>query len=383
VDDSEAVVGSVIALMFWAALGTVFYTYVGYPALIHMLSRFRAANSSLVPTEWPRVSIIIGMHNEEKNVGRKIANLKSLRYPADKLQLLIVSDGSTDTTVDIARQFDGVDVLSYEMQKGKPTALNLAAAKATGEILVFTDARQQLNRDAVRHLVSSLNNPTVGVVSGLLVQDLDEGSPAHSTGGLYWRYEKGIRMAESRFDSVPGASGALYAIRKRDYVPLAATTILDDVELPMNIVRKGLRCILDSRAVAHDVVADHSSEMARKIRTLTGNFQLISNNRWLLSPFENPIFLQFYSHKVLRLFVPYMLLVVAITPFYLGGAYRLAIPVQVVAYTLALLGFSSSRLRSKVLPISIAYVFLALNVAAMRALVRFLGARYTVRWKNA
>jgi biofilm PGA synthesis N-glycosyltransferase PgaC len=383
VADSEAVMGSVIGPMFWAALGTIFYAYFGYPALIHMLSRFRAVISSPVPTEWPRVSIIIGMHNEEKNVGRKITNLRSLRYPADKLQLLIVSDGSTDTTVDIARQFDGVDVLSYEMQKGKPTALNLAATKATGEILVFTDARQQLNRDAVRHLVSSLNNPAVGVASGLLVQDLDAGSRAQSTGGLYWRYEKGIRMAESRFDSVPGASGALYAIRKRDYVPLSVTTILDDVELPMNIVRKGLRCILDSRAVAHDVVADHPSEMARKIRTLTGNFQLISNNRWLLSPFDNPIFLQFFSHKVLRLLVPYMLLVVAITPFYLAGAYRLAIPVQVVAYTLAILGFSSSRLRSTVLPISVAYVFLALNVAAIRALVRFLGARYTVRWKSA
>lgn len=382
-DNCEAIVGSVIAWIFWIALGTIFYAYIGYPALMVVLSRFRSVAPSPVPSAWPNVTIIIGMHNEEQNVGRKLANLMSLDYPADKMQVLIASDGSTDATVNIARQFDRVDVLHYETQKGKPTALNLAAAKATGEILVFTDARQELNEDAIRYLVSSLNNPAVGVVSGLLVQDLGADSRAQSTGGLYWRYEKEIRLAESRFASVPGASGALYAIHKRNFVPLSATTILDDVELPMNIVRTGLRCLLDSRALAHDVIAEHRSEMVRKIRTLTGNFQLVSRHPWLLSPFENPIFFQFVSHKVLRLFVPYMLIIVAIAPFYLAGAYRLAIPFQAIGYSLAILGFSSSRLRTKIMPISAAYVFLALNVAAIRALARFLSARYTVRWKNA
>lgn len=369
--------------VFWVAASVIVYTYIGYPALIYVLSRSRPAIASVPPEEWPGVSVIVCMYNEEGNVASKISSLLALDYPTEKLQIVISSDGSTDTTVQIAQQFDRVDVVHYEQQQGKPTALNNAVERARGEILVFTDARQQLGANAVRRLVSSLQQPDIGVVSGLLVQDRNSDASEHSVGGLYWRYEKAIRLAESRFDSVPGATGALYAIRRRDFEPLPKTTILDDVELPMIIVRKGLRCILDDQALAHDVVANHDSEVARKIRTLTGNFQLIARHPWLLSPIQNPVFFQFFSHKVLRLFVPYMLVIVAVAPFFLQGAYRLFIPLQAAFYSLALVGLISVRLRSSFRSIGIAYLFLALNIAAIQALVRFLSARYTVRWKSA
>lgn len=373
----------VTAIVFWIAAGVIVYTYIGYPALIYVLSRSRSVVASTPPKNWPDVSVIVCVYNEEKNVAGKISSLLALDYPTDKLQIVISSDGSTDATVKTAQQFDRVDVVHYEQQQGKPTALNNAVEQARGEILVFTDARQELGVNAIRHLVSNLQRPDVGVVSGLLVQDRNSDSPEHTVGGLYWRYEKAIRLAESRFDSVPGATGALYAIRRRDFEPLPKTTILDDVELPMGIVRKGLRCILDDRALAHDVVADHDSEIARKIRTLTGNFQLIARHPWLLSPIQNPLFFQFFSHKILRLFVPYMLVIVAVAPFFLEGAYRSLIPLQAAFYSLALVGFTSVRLRSSFRTIGFAYMFLALNVAAIRALVRFLSTRYTVRWKNA
>ena len=375
--------GGITAAVFWLAAGIIFYVYIGYPVLIYILSRFRPTISSSPPQEWPRVSIIVCMYNEEQNVARKIRNLGALDYSEGKLQIVISSDGSTDGTVDIARQFDSVDVVHYTEQKGKPTALNMAVEQADGDILVFTDARQDLSTDALRYLIAMLLKDEIGVVSGLLVQDRDSDGSESVVGGLYWRYEKAIRQAESRFDSVPGATGALYAIRRRDFDPLPQATILDDVELPMNIVRKGLRCVGDERARAHDVVANHELEFARKTRTLTGNFQLIARHRWLISPTGNPLFFQFFSHKVLRLFVPYMLVIVAITPFMLGGPYLYFIPLQVAFYLLAILGYTSVRLRSSVRSIGIAYLFTALNMAAIHALVRYLSARYTVRWKSA
>lgn len=372
---------SFIVVLFWFAVTTIVYAYAGYPMLIHAMSKFRPPLCPRNPSEWPDVSVIVCAHNEASNIEHKLKNLTSLDYDSDKLQILVVSDGSTDTTVELARNFERVDVLSYQTQQGKPTAINMAAKAANGEILVFTDARQELSASSIKLLVASLQQPGVGVVSGLLVQDLPTDEEDARSNGLYWRYEKSVRLAESRFDSIPGATGALYAIRKQHFTPVMKQTILDDVELPMNVVRAGLRSVLEPRALAHDVVANSNSEMARKIRTLTGNFQLIAQQPWLMSPRRNRLFFQFFSHKVLRLLVPYMLVVVAVAPFYLGGPYSLTIPLQAAFYLLAIAGLQSEKLRSRLWPVNVAYLLIALNVAAVRAFGRFVGARYSVKWK--
>jgi cellulose synthase/poly-beta-1,6-N-acetylglucosamine synthase-like glycosyltransferase len=321
------------------------------------------------------------MHNEESEVARKIENLRALDYPRDRVQIIITSDGSTDRTVEIAKSFSGITVLDYPQQQGKPTALNLAAEQATNEILLFTDARQDLSPNAARSLVTALSLPDIGVASGLLVQDKDDDPTSGS--GLYWTYEKTVRIFESGFRSVPGATGALYAVRRRDFSPMSPSIILDDVELPMEIVRKGLRCILVPEATAHDIVAPADVESLRKIRTLTGNFQLMSLHPWLLSPVVNPIFFEFFSHKVLRLVVPYALLVAVVTPFFMGGLYPVFGLLQVGGYLLALAGHYSSRVRDRYWPVNAAYLFATLNVAAVQALRNFLGDRYSVRWKRA
>ena len=204
-----------------------------------------------------------------------------------------------------------------------------------------------------------------------------------SGAGLYWTYEKTVRGFESRFRSVPGATGALYALAREHFSPMTPSIILDDVELPMKVVRKGLRCVLVPEATAHDIVAPADVESQRKIRTLTGNFQLISLHPWLLSPITNPIFFEFISHKVLRLVVPYALIVAMVAPFLAGGLYLTFGLLQIGGYLLAIVGHYSAPARDRFWPVNAAYMFAALNVAAMRAFRDFVGDRYSVRWKRA
>ena len=376
---------SATEITFWAASLFVAYTYVGYPLLVAVLARLckRSPCSLLLDADLPRVTVVMAAHNEAARLPEKIRNLRALDYPQDKLDILVVSDGSTDGSAESVRGMPGVRVLSYPQRQGKAHALNLALAEVSTEFVVFCDVRQDLQAQSVRRMISDFCTPDVGAVSGELMHKPSASQTGQSI-GLYWRYEKWIRKSESRLHSTVGATGALYAIRTRDYTPLRPDTILDDFEIPMHITRLGKRTLLETEAHVYDTLQTQSAaEQKRKIRTLTGNFQSFSRHPWLFSPMRNPVWFQFISHKVLRLVVPYALVTVLLSSALAPAAffYRAALVLQIGFYLLAAAGQWIPATRRNRL-VSFAHVFFDMNAAAIVALMRFLFGRVNAKWEK-
>jgi len=333
-------------VIFWGAFACVAYVYAGYPLLL-TLWRKLAPRPVKKQYQEPTVSLVIAMHNERKNVHNKISNCFQLDYPPDKLQIVMSLDAPTDGTEDLVREYAGrgVDVVHCTVRSGKAEALNKGLAVARGEIVVFADAEQRLERSAVRELVANFADESVGAVSGELVL-LDSLAKEATDGvGLYWRYEKQLRAMESDIHSVPGATGAIYAIRRSLFAPLTPGTILDDVAVPMRIVLGGKRAIFDSAARAYDAVTQHPvEEYEKKKRTLTGNYQLFAEMPELLVPWRNPIFVQVVSHKAGRLIVPYCLAALFVSNLFLPDSlYRILLALQVLFYLAAFAGWWTSH----------------------------------------
>ena len=313
-------------LVFWLAAATIAYAYVGYLLLLAVLVRLRPRPVSCAAYV-PLVSIIIAAHNEADCLPAKLANLGQLRYPADRLETIIVSDGSTDATAELllehAAQLSGtLRPVLLPRPGGKAAALNCAVSQSASDLLVFMDARQLVEPDALEHLTACFADPTVGAVSGELL--LEAASDTASDGvGIYWKIEKAVRKLESATGSVVGVTGALYAMRRELFTPLPAGTLLDDVWVPMHVARAGYRVLFQPLAIARDrIFTAPGKEFSRKIRTLTGNYQLLRLAPWLLTP-QNPLLFRLFSHKLLRLAVPFLLLVMlAISAAVPGVLYR-------------------------------------------------------------
>jgi biofilm PGA synthesis N-glycosyltransferase PgaC len=308
--------------------------------------------------------------------------MRGLDYPQHKLRILFVSDGSSDDTEAVLRQQADVSVLAYPERNGKAHALNTAMAEVRTPVVLLCDVRQKAEPLALRQVVSSLMQPGVGAVSGEL-EHYDPETHAAAHIGLYWRYEKWIRRSESDVASVVGATGAFYAIKREGFVPLASDTLLDDFEIPMQIARQGQRVLFDSRALVYDELQkDLAGERKRKIRTLSGNFQSFSRHAWLFSPRSNPIWIQFLSHKVFRLAVPYAMVMALLSS--LGSTTALvqcAGGLQLAFYLLAWGGRHWPALgRNKL--ISFAGVFVEMNWVAMLAGIQFWRGQLDARWEK-
>jgi biofilm PGA synthesis N-glycosyltransferase PgaC len=247
-------------------------------------------------------------------------------------------------------------------------------------VVLFCDVRQTVDPMALRHVLARLMLPGVGAVSGELAH-LNPGTQTAAQIGLYWRYEKWIRRSESDVASVVGATGAFYAIHRSGFVPLAPDTLLDDFEIPMQIARQGLRVQFESRALVFDELQkDLAGERKRKIRTLSGNFQSFARHGWLFSPAQNPIWLQFMSHKVFRLAVPYALVLSLLTSLASSHPFlRLAAAAQLLFYAAAAAGRMAPALARHRL-LSFAGVFVELNWIAMLAGIQFWRGRLDTSW---
>ncbi len=321
------------AMLFWLAFAMIGYTYLGYPLLIYLWSRVpKKSAAKNVGRFDPFVSVVIAARNEEANMEARIRDLLKQDYPKDRLEIIIVSDGSTEGTAAIIDRLaaelnvgraDAEPLLrsvSYTPSRGKPSAINMGVAQAKGELVVFADCRQRFSTDAIRHLVVNFGDRTIGCVSGELVFEESRGSSIQAEMDAYWRFEKWLRKMESATGSVPGATGAIYGIRRELFDPLPEPTLLDDVLTPLRITMKGRRVVFEGRAVAYDTISkDFLKEKKRKVRTLAGNWQLLLLEPRLLNPLRNPLWFKFISHKILRLLVPYFFFLLLATALYVRG----------------------------------------------------------------
>ncbi len=374
------------AWLLWTSIALLLYTYFGYPALVALWARLAPWPVATSPHYQPRLVMIVVARNEAARIQAKIETCLAQDYPPDRLRVLIVSDGSTDGMDDVVRRFatPRVGLLTFPLSRGKAACLNDAIAGCDEEVLVLTDARQRLSPEAVRYLVLNLADPRVGAVSGELVFVADDVNAFASGIGAYWRYEKGIRRSQAAIHSVPGATGALYALRKSCFSPIPPCTILDDVAIPMHVAMQGQRVVFESRALAYDHPSTEArQERRRKVRTLAGNFQLLSLYPQLLLPWRNPIFIQFVSHKLLRLLAPWAMLSALLSNVALAlhsAFYAVLLALQLAFYALPALGALVPACR-KLGPVKLAATFIALNGYAMLGFFEFLTNRNAHLWR--
>jgi poly-beta-1,6-N-acetyl-D-glucosamine synthase len=365
--------------IFWGAVLLIAYTYVGYVILLWLRARLFPWPVRRAP-QVPHISIVMVARNEERTLPGKLRNLLDLDYPPGSCQIVIVSDGSTDGTEAILRehmQNPRVQVVLNQLSRGKASGLNDAFEWANGDIVVFTDARQRIESGALRVLLENFADPEVGCVSGeLMLGDPNAGEIKRGL-GLYWRVEKYVRELEAASGSVVGATGALYAVRRELLRPVPEGTILDDVYIPLQVVRQGRRVLFEPRAKAWDTPnLGDGLEFARKVRTLSGNYQLVQLMPWVLSS-QNPLRFRFVSHKLLRLTVPFALAAMLVASLWLKApVYRVALVLQLAFYGLGLVALARLLKRGPVARAAdAAATFVVLNTAAFMAFVNFVSGR--------
>ena len=361
-------------VVFWISAFLVAFTYAGYPLCAYLRARLwplPIRRASIFPS----VSIIVAVHNEEHNLPLKLTNLGSLLYPADLIEIIVVSDGSTDATNKILSHSESTRLQPVILPEhvGKAAALNQGINQAKNEIVVFTDARQRIAPNALENLMMSFADPSIGCVSGELMFAKDV-VPASSSGvGLYWRLEKKIRHWEAQAGSTVGATGALYAVRKSLLSPMPFGTILDDVYIPLQVARLGYRVIFEPRATTwDDLRPDAKQEFQRKLRTLFGNCQLLQIAPWILGS-SNPLRLQFVCHKLLRLLAPFALVGIFLSSVWLRqGFYEMVLLLQLAFYALAGLTVFRANLGFVTRLSNISLAFIVLNIAAAVAFIYFI-----------
>jgi cellulose synthase/poly-beta-1,6-N-acetylglucosamine synthase-like glycosyltransferase len=372
---------AVFALLFWICAALVVYAYLVYPILLGILAKVRGVSPRRKGFQGS-VSVILAAYNEEATIRQRLEELARLLETAKvPAELIVVSDGSSDDTAQIARDFDSslVHVLDLPVNKGKAIALSQGCSQAKNEILVFADARQTWSPQALKLLLENFSDPRIGAVSGDLIVHSATGTMQGV--GLYWRYEKWLRKQESRVHSMVGVTGAISAVRRKLFHPIPQGIILDDVYWPLQVTMQGYRVIHDERARAYDRLPEKvRDEFRRKVRTLSGNFQLMSRLPAVLLPWKNPVWVQFVSHKLFRLVVPWALLGMLVLAFILPGRiYEMAFWTQLGFYGAALAGISFPAL-AKIRLVSAATSFLVLNSAAWLAFWIWLFGRASNSW---
>ncbi len=375
-----------MAIVFWTSLGLLFYVYVGYPVLACLLGKIiRRRIAAPAGEHLPTVTVLIAAHNEVREIAATVRNKLDQDYPAAKLEVIVVSDGSVDGTDEavLAVGDPRVRLVRQEPRQGKTSALNLGVPLAHGEILVFSDANSLYAPDAVRRLVEPLADPRVGYVTGRMVYRAPDGSLTGEGCSTYMRYENQLRAWETRLGSIVGVDGGVDAMRRAVYTPMRADQLPDFVQ-PLTVREKGLRVVYEPRALLYeDALAEARDEFRMRVRVALRAWWALKDKAALLDPLRHGLFAwQLWSHKLLRYLGPVFQLgalasnlVLAVrSPFWLallGG--------QAVFYAAAVYRHLDRR---RTLPgmVNLAYYLCIVNLASGAALVQFLGGRKKVTW---
>ena len=371
---------------YWFSAAGVAYPYVVYPALLTVQSRWRPrpVRRAKPGEERPTVSVVIAAFNEGLNLARRVEELSFQIAEAGLTgEIVVVSDGSTDRTVEAAKgaETPNVPIVVIELPRnvGKSASLNEGCRAAKHAVIVLADARQSWAADALERLLENFADPEVGAVSGELFV---EAAPGVLAGvGLYWRYEKALRRLESLVSSTVGLTGSIAAVRRELFRPIPPGIVLDDVYWPLRVVMDGRRVVFDGRAHAFDRLPDAvGSEFRRKVRTLSGAFQLVACLPRSLLPWRNPVWFALVSHKLMRLVVPWALIALAVCAAALGGPiYGGLFAVQLAGTLVGVLGLNS-RVAKRSRAASAAGTFLMLNAAAFVGFWVWATGRTTRSW---
>ncbi len=384
----------IIAL--WISLFIIVYTYVGYGFLLFVLVKikrlfvkpFTFSDEATLPT----VTLLIAAWNEEYFILKKIQNTLAIDYPKEKLQIIFITDGSTDQTPKLVANYKEILLLHIEDRTGKMAAIKRAIPYATGEIMVFTDANTFLNLAAIKELVKHYQNERVGAVAGEKRIFVDKHADASSAGeGFYWKYESKLKEWDYALYSNVGAAGELFSIRTALYQPVESDTIIDDHMIAMRIAEKGYKIAYEPNAYATETAsADTSEELKRKIRIAAGGIQSIFRLKKAANPFNYPILtFQYISHRVLRWTItPFLLIIVLVLNTLIvfqsdSHFYRILFLAQISFYLLSLLGLIFERRNIKIKAFFIPYYFCVMNYAVIAGMLRYYRKNQSAAWERS
>ena len=384
--------------IFWIALFIVFYAFFGYGILLYLLVKVRVALKgkridalNKLSFEWPTVTVIVAAYNEADCIEDKIVNTLELDYPADKINYLFVTDGSSDATPDIIARYPAVKLLHQSGRSGKIAAVHRAMKEVTSEIVIFTDANTVLNKQAIKLICRHYADAKVGAVAGEKRVNVDAVSDATAGEGFYWKYESALKRWDSELYSVVGAAGELFSVRTGLYQPVSANSILDDFMISMLIAQKGYRIVYEPEAYASEnSSANVGEELKRKVRIAAGGIQSICWLAPLLLPFKQPVLsFQYVSHRVLRwTVVPFLMILVLLLNIIIvargsSWLYQLLLLGQVAFYGAALAGWLMEQRKIKVKLLFVPYYFCMMNYAVLAGIKRFIGGKQSAAWEKA
>lgn len=372
-------------IMFWGAAIALFYVYAGYPALLCVIAVLRRQRKP-EPGYTPNISILIAACNEEANIRQKLEQTFQLDYPSDKMEVLVLSDGSQDRTDQIVTGFSDprVRLVRIPERRGKTNAQNEGVKQAQGEILIFSDATTIYHPQALRYLATNYQDPAVGAVSGRYQYfDRNENSPTGLGTIAFWNYENIIKTRQSRISTLTGCCGCIYSVRKSAYTALAPDVISDLVQ-PLWVIQNGYRVLFEDRALAYEQTTESTSEeFAMRVRVITRGMRGLLSVPELLKPWKYPwIALQLFSHKVLRWMVPlFLLLLLAGNVALMNQPYfRTLLVLQFGFYALAALQ-TLVPIHRRWKPLGIPLYFCTLNAAAMLGAIDLLRGKKHVIWQ--
>ncbi|HYH84260.1 MAG TPA: glycosyltransferase family 2 protein [Pyrinomonadaceae bacterium] len=379
---------NVMRICFWSCAALVAYAYVGYPALVWVVSRLRPR--PVRRAEWePRVTVIITAYNEELALESKLENTLALDYPAGKLEIIVASDCSSDRTDDIARSFSrrGVRLHRQTERLGKTAAQNAAVELARGEVILFSDATTLYRPDVLRVILPSFADETVGCVAGRLVYVDPSDSGVGRGAKSYWGYETFLKTHESRACSLIGASGCLYAVRRSAYVPMYHEACSDFL-IATKMVEQGLRAVYEPDAVCTEETNRRSDrELRMRVRVIAQTYTDLWRHRALLNPLRGGFYaVELFSHKILRYAVPVLLVLILISSLALapGSVFFLLLALaQGCFYAAAALGWLTERAGRKSRLLALPHYFVLANLASLLAFVQFLRGERYARWDTA
>ncbi|OPY61764.1 MAG: Poly-beta-1,6-N-acetyl-D-glucosamine synthase [Pelotomaculum sp. PtaU1.Bin065] len=378
-----------LEVIFWLSVISIFYTYIVYPVLIWIIAAlfpWRQREGTIYSL--PKVSLLFSAYNEGKIIEEKVINCLSLDYPRESLEVIIGSDGSTDNTESIVNKFSGQGIILYRSKQrmGKVNVLNVLKRMASGDILVLCDANSIFDPQALKELVKGFSDKRVGCVCGKLSLRDNKFAAGGELEGVYWRYESFIKEQEGRLGVLLGANGGIYAVRKELFYDLAPNTIVEDFVLPLKILQGGHRVLYEPKALASEESSKYiEEEKTRKIRIGAGDYQALFMTLPMLNIFKGLSSFVYWSHKVIRWFAPFLLLVAFIANCFLvsrAESFAYLLVLQLIFYLSSWAGWYLNRRGWPIKVFLLSYYFVAMHISLLQGFINFISGRQKVTWKR-